>query len=226
MGAVRSARQRLLAATATIAAAALLAGCGDDAPAVPKGTVVTGPGVRAVAPPFPAEFKNLARRIRLLGLPPVGAEKFHKHAQMRVFVDGLLVPVPAGIGLDNKRKVFSSLHTHESTGVLHQESDKPFTATIGDVFAIWGVTFGPGQIGSLRNGDGRELRVYVAGQRIADPAAHVIKPNDNIVVSFGKDDEGIDLLPDTTALKDANAGKGGCSTGGEKKKVTSCLVGK
>ncbi len=222
------ARRRLLAIPAALVLAAIpLSGCSDDAdPAGLEGAVVTGPGVRAVPPPFPPEKAKLAQRIRLLGLPPTGKETFHQHAQLRTYVDGILVKPPQNMGLDFKNRIFSSLHTHAPTGVLHLESDEPFKVTLGDVFAIWGVTFGPDHLGTLRNGDGRKLRVYTNGALVADPATYKISKDDNIVIAFGTGDEKIDVTPDTTLLKDANAGKGGCSVGGKDgKKPKSCLIG-
>ena len=110
-------------------AALALGACGSDDPtsaSTPQGTVVTGPGVRAVSPPFAPEYAKLPQRIRLLGLPPTGKEKYHLHALMRIYQDGLLVPVPKNVGVDEKRKVIAAIHTHDATGVLHFESDKPF----------------------------------------------------------------------------------------------------
>ena len=166
--------------------------------------------MRAEAPPFTPEYTKLPQRIRLLGLPPTGKEKYHMHALMRIYQDGLLVPVPANVGIDLKRKVISPIHTHDATGVLHFESDKPFPHTLGDVFEVWGLTLGPGQIGSLKNGDGRTLRVYVNGKRVADPATYEVKKNDVIVIRYDDGSQNVPLNPDTTALKDANAGKGLC----------------
>ncbi len=220
-------RRRLLATLSVLSLGAVpLAGCADKAdPSGLEGTVVTGPGVRDVPPPFPPEKDKLAQRIRLLGLPPVGKETFHQHAQLRIYVDGLLLKAPTNMGLDYKRKVFSSLHTHAPSGVIHQESDEPFEVTLGDVFAIWGVTFGPGQLGSLKNGGGRELRVYVNGKQIEDPATYKIKKDDNIVMAFGTGDEKIDTTPDTKRLRDTNAGKEGCGLRGlDGKKPKSCLI--
>jgi hypothetical protein len=220
---------RLPAATLALLALALpIAGCGEDAdPSGLEGTVVTGPGVRPVPPPFPPEKEKLPQRIRLLGLPPVGKEKFHEHAQLRIYVDGLLVKAPTNMGLDYKRRVFSPIHTHVPSGVLHFESDKPFKRTLGDVFAIWGVTFGPEQLGSLKNGDGRELRVYVDGKQISDPASYEIKKDDNIVIAFGTGEEKIDVTPDTKRLRDTNAGKEGCGLRGlDGKDAKSCLISK
>ncbi len=204
-----------------------LGACGSDDPttaAVPAGTVVTGPGVRAAAPPFAPEYAKLPQRIRLLGLPPTGKETFHRHALLRIYQDGLLVPVPKNVGVDEQREVISAIHTHDATGVLHFESDTPFRSTLGDVFRIWGVTLGPGQLGTLKDGDGRTLRVYANGRRIADPAAHVMRRNDVIVIRYDDGSQNVPLNPDTTALKDANAGKGLCGSAQQGEKPKSCTL--
>jgi hypothetical protein len=209
-----------------LASTTALTACGGDDPttaATPAGTLVTGPGVGASAPPFTPEYDRLAQRIRLLGLPPTGKEKYHLHALLRIYQDGLLVPLPENLGIDVKRKLVSAIHTHDQTGVLHFEADKPFPHTLGDVFNVWGITLGPGQLGSLRNGDGRTLRVYVNGERVTDPATHEIRRDDVIVVRFDDGSQNVPLNPDTKALDDANAGKGACGSG-KNKKVKSCSL--
>lgn len=214
-------------ALATVALCALGVGaCGSDDPttaSTAQGTVVTGPGVRAAAPPFTPEYTKLPQRIRLLGLPPTGKEKYHQHALLRIYRDGLLVPVPKNVGVDEQREVIAAIHTHDATGVLHFESDRPFSRTLGDVFQIWGLTLGPGQLGTLKDGDGRTLRVYANGRRLADPAAHVVKKDDVLVIRYDDGSQNVPLNPDTTALKDANAGKGLCGAS-KGKTVKSCAL--
>ena len=158
------------------------------------------------------------------GLPPTGKEKYHQHALLRIYQDGLLVPVPKDVGIDLKRKVIAAIHTHDATGVLHFESDTPFRHTLGDVFEIWGLTFGPGQVGTLKDGDGRTVRVYVNGKQVADPAAYRVRKNDVIVIRYDDGSQNVPLNPDTTALKDANAGKGLCGASTGKKKAKSCTL--
>ena len=75
------------------------AGCGSSA-VVPAGLTISYPGLQTGQPPWPAEYKHLAQRLRKLGLPPGGSEKFHHHALLHIYVDGLLVPLAANIGLD------------------------------------------------------------------------------------------------------------------------------
>lgn len=227
MSRIHPARTLPVIIIALVALGALLLGaCASDDPTTattPKGTVVTGPGVRAAAPPFTPEYAKLPQRMRLLGLPPIGKETYHQHALLRIYQDGLLVPVPKNVGVDEKREVISAIHTHDATGVLHFESDKPFRRTLGDVFQIWGVTLGPGRLGSLKDGDGRTVRVYANGRQVDDPAAHVVRKDDVIVIRYDDGSQTVPLNPDTTALKDANAGKGLCGSS-KGKKVKSCVL--
>src|SRR5436305_4698704 len=104
-----------LALAAFIGALVLLAaGCGSSSHS-PPGLTITGPGLQVSKPPWPPEYKHLAQRLKQLGLPPGGKETFHIHALLSIYVNGLLVPLPAEIGLDPAHHVESSMHTHDST---------------------------------------------------------------------------------------------------------------
>src|ERR687885_198428 len=96
-------------ALAAVVAVALLAGCGEKSEKVAN--VISGPG-------------NV---------------KYHHHAQLHVYNDGLLVPVPTHIGLGPGGP--AALHTHAPGGVIHIEASRPFKPTLGAFFAIWGVPF-------------------------------------------------------------------------------------
>jgi hypothetical protein len=221
---------RLLLAALTVPAALALAACGSGgegtgSSGAAEGTVVQGPGVRATKPPWPLEKTHMAQRVRILGLPAPGQEKFHIHAQLRVYVDGLLVPVPANIGLDPARRIAAGLHTHDRSGVIHLEADKPFKATLGDVFYLWGLRLAANELGALRNDGAEQVRAYVNGKPIADPAAHVLAKNDNIVIAYGKAGT-FPTRPDTTLLREANRGGSlACSKNKNGQKRTSCITG-
>ena len=219
---------RTLPALAAIAAASLvIAGCGTDTTAASGEHVVTGPQIRATQPPWPPDYAQLARRARLRGIPEPGSEKFHIHEQLRIYHDGLLVDVPSLIGLDVKHKVAVGLHTHEDTpGVIHMEADKPFTATLGDFFAMWGVKFGAGWLGGLHAGGKDKLRTFVNGREIADPAAYRLRKDDNIVIAFGSTND-FPRRPDATELQKADGQKGGSSCSSGKpggKRPKSCVM--
>jgi hypothetical protein len=198
-------------------------GSGSDGAA--EGTLVKGPGVQATKPPWPLETAHMAQRVRILGLPEPGKEKFHIHAQVRVYVDGLLVPLPANMGFRPSQHILSGLHTHDRSGVIHLEADKPFKATLGDVFYLWGVRLAANELGGLRNDGDNRVRAYVNGRPIADPAAHVLRKDDNIVVAYGKPGT-FPTKPDTKLLQEANRGGSmACSNAKKGQKQRSCVVG-
>src|SRR5437899_5762102 len=75
------------------------AGCSSGT-ATPPGLTISGPGLQTGKPPWPPEYKQLAQRLQKIAIPPGGKETFHIHAMLHIYVNGLLVPLPANIGLD------------------------------------------------------------------------------------------------------------------------------
>jgi hypothetical protein len=217
---------RYLALAALLVAAALLAGCGEKKETIGDTTAVYGPGVTDSAPPWKPEYDHLKERIQRLGLPPVGNEKYHHHAVIHVYNDGILIPVPANVGWLPQAKVYSAIHTHTPDGIIHMESIKPHQFKLGDFFFIWGVTFGKETLGSFHNEGDKQLNVYVNGKRVPDPVNYVIHEGDNIAVGYGKDGS-FPHEPDKSALKTVNgsgARQAMCSAGGDNGEGgTSCV---
>ena len=92
--------QRCLPCVALVGLLALaLAGCGSSTQA-PAGLANSGPGLQTSKPPWPPEYQHLAQRLHEIGIPPGGKETFHIHALLHIYVNGLLTPLPANIGLD------------------------------------------------------------------------------------------------------------------------------
>jgi hypothetical protein len=218
-------------ATLTLVAllvAALLAGCGVKKETLGDTTAVSGPGVRALAPPPPPwmpEYAHLAQRIKQLGLPPVGKEQYHTHALLHIYDDGILIPIAPNIGIDRAKKAYSSVHTHDSTGIVHMESKVPHKFTLGAFFAIWGVRFGDASLGSLVNKGAKQVRVYVNGKPVSHPVNYVMRDKDNIVVGYGTDSS-FPHNPSTKPLQ-LVSGKGGgtCAQTPKGKKRKSCIAG-
>ncbi len=143
-------------------------------------------GVRTTEPPWPPEYEHLQQRLDAMKLPPVGDESYHIHALLHVYVDGQPVSVPANIGIDASRGIEPSLHTHDTSGVIHMEAAHPYPFTLGEFFNVWGVRFSGTQLGSYTDSGSERVRVYANGRPISDPTSYVLKAHDNIVVAYGE----------------------------------------
>ena len=123
------------------------------------------------------------------GLVPEKAEflQYHVHAHLDVFVNGRPVPVPAGIGIDLDNPAIaadkgasgvvigaglreecdepciSPLHTHDLSGLLHTETEKPSPNKLGQFFTEWAVRLTPDCIGAYCKPK-TAIKIYVDGQ--------------------------------------------------------------
>jgi hypothetical protein len=226
------ASHKWLLMTASLALLALaIAGCGSSGSATPPGLVIAGPGLQetqpnggANQPAWRPEYAHLAQRLKLIGIPPGGEEKFHIHAMVRIYINGLLAPLPAEIGLDPSAKIESSMHTHDGTGIVHMEAPHPYSYTLGDFFQVWGVKLGPAQLGGLKGLGGDHLHFFLNGKPLSDPAALVLHRYDSIVIGYGPLSS-FPHNPSTFLLREVEKGEGGLGCGKTKNghKGKSCL---
>jgi hypothetical protein len=209
------------------------AGCGSGA-ASPPGLAISGPGLQTSQPPslpnqppWQSEYVHLAQRLKLIGIPPGGKEKFHIHAMLHIYVNGLLTPLPADIGLDPAKGIESSMHTHDGTGIIHMEAPHPFNYTLGDFFSVWGVKLGPAQVGGLTGYGGDRLHFYLNGKPLSNPAALVLHKGDSVVIGYGPLSS-FPHNPSTLLLTEVEKGEGGLGCGAAKKghKAKSCFAPK
>lgn len=155
-----------------------LAGCSRSAPpaaappamAFKAGTKPPGAVVLWPAPADPAASLLAA------GLEPLAREGtvYHLHAHLEVFKDGKQVVVPANIGVGPQASFYSPLHTHTPDGILHVESEEVRDYTLGQFFAMWGVSL----VGA---------KALENGEAVAEPARLVIDDFDLITVVFGEE---------------------------------------
>jgi hypothetical protein len=222
-------RRSLASAVAIVALA--LAGCGSGAKS-PPGLTISGPGLQTSQPApgpnhpaWPPEYAHLAERLKLIGIPPGGQEKFHIHAMLHIYVNGLLAPLPADIGLDPAKRIESSMHTHDGSGIIHMEAPHPFKYTLGDFFAVWGVKLGPAQVGGLKGYGGDRLHFYLNGRPLSNPAARVLHKEDSVVIGYGPP-SGYPHNPSKFLLTEVEKGEGGLGCGAAKNghKSKSCLA--
>ena len=208
--------------------ALLVAGCGSSSADPPSGTTISGPGLQTSTPPWRPEYAHLKQRVRARGIPPHGTEKFHIHAMLHIYVDGLLSPLPKNIGINEAQGIESSLHTHDATGIIHMEASHPHRFTLGDFFAVWGVKLGPDQVGGLTGLGGDHLHFYLNGRTLPDPAAHVLRDGDSVVIGYGAVDS-FPHRPSTVLLKQLKSKNGttlSCSSNPDAKKRKTCFAPK
>lgn len=216
---------RSLLVAAMAAALGLLAGCGQSGPPE-KGLLVAGTNIRATQPPWAPQYVSLQQRIKTLGLPTGDSEKFHIHAQVSIYNHGLLVPVPANVGIDERRHIETTIHTHDGSGIIHMEAPHPYNYTLGDLFAIWGVRFGAGTLGALQDHGSNRVWVYVNNKLTTDAARYVLRNGDDVSIGYGTQNS-FPHHPGTRLLRLVMAGKSSltCSAAPTKKQK-SCLAPK
>jgi len=96
---------------------------------------------------------------------------------LELFANGFAIVIPARVGVRN-----AQCHAHEwtstPTGVVH--FDRP--ATLGDLFAVWGMALGPRRLLSFRGA----VRAYLDGVRIrADPRSLRLRDGHELVLETG-----------------------------------------
>ena len=143
------------------------------------------PGILTSQPPWDANAAQADARATAIGLPAEGTT-MHIHADVQVFVHGLQEPVPANVGISG---AIQSLHTHDATGVVHMESSKARTFTLGEFFDVWGVRLTPSCLAGSCNGDAGTLKIFVNGQALTGDPRDTALNDQVVVVTFGTDAE-------------------------------------
>ena len=120
------------------------------------------------------------------GVPvdPVEWLSHHVHTYVGVFVDGEPEVVPAAIGIDNDGHRIAGLHTHDCSGTVHLEAEKPIELTLGQFADSWGVKLDAQCFADLCAPD-NTVAVQVNGEAVADPRAVVIADCDVISIVIG-----------------------------------------
>lgn len=146
------------------------------------------PGIEATPAPWSAEIHNLRARLSDIGLPALAEEgsALHIHEHIDISIDTIAVPVPAGIGINEAGGFISPIHTHDTSGVIHVESNTVRDFTLGQFFDIWGVRFTKDCIGGYCTNATTTLRVYANGSLVpGDPRTLVLAPHQEIEVVYG-----------------------------------------
>lgn len=147
------------------------------------------PGIATTAAPWSPEIANLRSRLKDIGLPALGAEgsALHIHQHMDLNINGTVVPIPASIGINEAGGFISPIHTHDTSGIIHVESNVVRNFTLGQFFDLWGVRFTATCLGGYCADGTHALRVYANGTLVSgDPRALVLAAHQEIMVVYGE----------------------------------------
>jgi hypothetical protein len=95
----------------------------------------------------------------------------HDHAVLKIFINGNEESIPGNVGIltdicNEDGEEMHAVHTHDSTGRLHIESNEDIDIPIGVFFDIWGHHFDETGIFEYRVNSTHELIMTVGGQQI------------------------------------------------------------
>ncbi len=184
----------VVAAVVAIGAAVLSSsGKDDQASGTPSGL----PGMMTSTAPWGPNTDDLGARLSALGLPGVSEEILHHHTRLEIYVNGQPVEVPANIGWNEPARVVSPLHTHDTSGTVHTESDDPnFTTDLGTLFDVWGLRLAEDCLGAYCTEGNKQVRVFVDGEPVeGDPRDVPVDDLSVVVVAYGTPDELPDPVP-------------------------------
>ena len=131
-------------------------------------------GVQTGPAPWNAGVDHLPDRLPTLGLSELSSEgvTIHIHQHLDIFVNGKKETVPAQIGIYDGQ-FLTELHTHDTSGVMHVESDKKRNFSLGEFFGVWGVRLTNRCIGGYCKPK-TQWKLYVNGAPYPGDASKII----------------------------------------------------
>ena len=165
----------------------LITHAGGSAKPPPPVDFAALPGLQTGPPPWDTGLAGLDDRLRPLNMPqlPNEGQVVHIHQHLDIWVNGKKVPVPQSIGIQDGSYI-TSLHTHDTSGLIHVESPENRRFNLGEFFGIWGVRLDKSCISSLCDST-NGVKMWVNGQRyVGNPADLELKSHQEIAIVFGK----------------------------------------
>jgi hypothetical protein len=155
------------------------------------GNVPTQGSELAAAP----DDHDLTQNMQKAGLDQLPAEGtvLHIHQHLDIIINGEKKEVPGQIGIGSS--FFSTIHTHDSSGVIHVESPTQKDFKLGEFFDEWGVKFNDNCIADFCSDSKHKLVVGVNGSAITNVHDYVLKAHDEIEVWYGDKATNPELIP-------------------------------
>ncbi len=107
--------------------------------------------------------------------------KLHKHAQLRIIIDGEEQIIPADIGIYSD--IMRPLHTHDATGKIHIEGPCQRDFKLVEFFNVWNQALTNECIFNYCTNNGT-LKMTVNGRDVEDIENYYMKDFDNIKIEY------------------------------------------
>jgi hypothetical protein len=148
------------------------------------------PAPSPTASAFAPVYEGLEERRLQAGVPTMGeGGGEHFHPLLEIYVRGQPVEVPTNIGIDPAQppQLMAGLHTHDTTGTIHNEAGTG--STLGQFFAIWGIPFSRDRLGPYEATGEEKVRLWVDGTPSDAYGDLKLEDGQEIVVTFGTEEE-------------------------------------
>lgn len=125
-----------------------------------------------------------ASRPQIVEADVVSRSGLHRHARLRIFIEGKARDIPANIGIG---VVHRPVHTHDPDGVIHLEFEGLVLRDdlrLRAFFESWGERFDGGCIFGYCNGPDGTVRMFVNGAENQEFERYVLKDGDNIEITY------------------------------------------
>lgn len=110
------------------------------------------------------------------------ATQYHIHPELSIVIDGVPVEIPNDIGI--MPTCMRSIHTHDSTGIIHVEAEVQKDFTLSDFFAVWDKPFSKEQILDSVVDPTHEIVMTVNGQVVDTYENTILRDKDKIVITY------------------------------------------
>ncbi len=125
--------------------------------------------------------------------PPIGGircesimPQYHIHSSLRIYDHGTSVVVPAQIGIHAGSGCMYWLHTHDATGLIHNEAPGKNALTLANFFHIWGKNLAAGGVTGHAVTGGEHMTVFVNHRLFTgDPRTISLQNHTDIVIDIG-----------------------------------------
>jgi len=155
-------------------------------------------GLNNDPPPWLPEIDHLKDRLATLNLPVLKSEgtALHTHQHLDILINGQKINIPDGIGVGPKESYISTIHTHDTSGIIHVESPVIDDFYLGQFFDIWGVKFENQCLGSFCSNLDNHLRVFINGQETNANFRYIkLFSHQEIFIYYGPDSKLPSVIP-------------------------------